>query len=71
MGLFDKERNTLKRYARIGQFFSVSKEICNLKPEEVTKGVLPDIERNGHCFTDGVGNISPELAIQVAKFFGY
>ena len=31
MGIFEKERNTLKRYARIGQFFSVSKEICTLE----------------------------------------
>ena len=61
--------NNLKRHARIGQFFSVSKEICTLKPSEVKTDVLLDIERNGHTFTDGVGSISPALAVEVASHF--
>ena len=61
--------NSLKRYARIGQFFSVSKEICTLEPEQVKRNVLKDIERNGYIFTDGVGSVSPQLAIEIAKKF--
>lgn len=68
-GTFHHETNVLKRNARIGQLFTVSKEICLLKEEEVKKGVLKDIKRNGFCFTDGVGTISLELAILSAKAF--
>ena len=27
---------------------------------------IPDVERNGHCFSDGVGRISPQLATMAA-----
>ena len=68
-GTFHLEPNLLKQNARIGQLFTVSKKICLLKEEEVKTGVLSDIERNGYCFTDGIGTISLELAILSAKAF--
>ena len=40
------------------------------KKKEIKFGVLHDIERNGYCFTDGIGTISVELAILSAKVFG-
>ena len=58
MGNFDKEKNILKKFARKGQCFSTSKLVCELEKDQVTLG-LKDIERNGYCFTDGVGYISP------------
>lgn len=70
MGNFDKEKNILKKFARKGQCFSTSKLVCKLEPDQVTLGV-EDILRNGHCFTDGVGYISPQLAEKVAKDFRF
>ena len=32
--------------------------------------MIEDVERNGYCFTDGVGSISPQLAVEIAKSFG-
>lgn len=64
-GNFDLEPNVLRKNARIGQLFSVSKYVCDLTPEEI-KTDLPDIERNGYNFTDGIGTISIELALDVA-----
>ena len=66
MGAFDQERNALKRFARIGQLFSASSEICELERSQVKDDVLEDIKRNNHCFTDGVGSMSPLMAIKVA-----
>lgn len=70
MGNFDSEKNVLKKLARKGQCFSTSKLICKLQKEDVDFG-YPDIERNGHCFTDGVGYISPEIALEIAKDFKF
>ena len=70
MGNFDKETNILKKFARKGQCFSTSKFVCKLEPHEVNFGV-EDIKRNGYIFTDGVGYISTELALQVAKDFRF
>ena len=68
-GKFTHIDNLLKRNARIGQLFTVSKQIYHLIEEEVKLGVLEDIRRNGYCFTDGIGTISLELAILSAKAF--
>lgn len=42
--------------------------LCNCTQEEI-----PDVERNGHCFSDGVGEISRELlqACLARVPFGY
>lgn len=41
-----------------------------MQPDEVTFGV-PDIERNDHIFTDGVGYISETLALEAARKFKF
>ena len=39
------------------------KKICDLKQdEELIIDQLQDIERNGECFTDGIGTCSFEIA---------
>jgi hypothetical protein len=40
-------------------------------PHQVQIGVLPDIKRDGFCFTDGVGLISKQMAEYVARNMGY
>ncbi|CAE6470518.1 unnamed protein product [Rhizoctonia solani] len=49
--------------ARIGQAFSSTDLSVTVPAEEVI--IMDDIERNGSCFTDGVGTISPEFAEQM------
>ncbi|KAF8337536.1 RNA dependent RNA polymerase-domain-containing protein [Cantharellus anzutake] len=49
--------------ARIAQAFSATEPSIEIKPSEVRH--LPDVERNGSIFTDGVGTISKELANEV------
>ncbi|KDN43471.1 hypothetical protein RSAG8_06060, partial [Rhizoctonia solani AG-8 WAC10335] len=46
--------------ARIAQAFSSTDLSISVSVEEILP--IPDIERNGSCFTDGVGMISPEVA---------
>ncbi|KAJ1311089.1 hypothetical protein OPQ81_009592 [Rhizoctonia solani] len=51
--------------ARIGQAFSSTDLSVAVPADEVI--TIGDIERNGSCFTDGVGKISPEFAEQMWK----
>jgi RNA-dependent RNA polymerase len=54
------------RYAaRISQSFTATDSSISMEVEEVFN--IDDIERNGWCFTDGVGTISPELARDVRR----
>ena len=62
VGDFDNEYNILKKFELKGQCFITSKYITTLVPEQVQIGVLPDIKRDGFCFTDGVGLISKQMA---------
>lgn len=70
MGNFDKEKNVLKKYARKGQCFSTSLMVRKLTADQVMMG-LPDIQRNGFTFTDGVGLISEQMAKMAASKLGY
>ncbi|KAG5983461.1 hypothetical protein E4U55_008116 [Claviceps digitariae] len=56
MGDFDHIKVIAKYTARLGQCFSTTREIKGIPVPEVK--YIPDIERNGGCFTDGVGLIS-------------
>ncbi|CAE6419169.1 unnamed protein product [Rhizoctonia solani] len=49
--------------ARIGQAFSSTDLSVTVSADEVI--TINDIKRNGYCFTDGVGTISPEFAEQM------
>uniref|UniRef100_A0A1D1ZGP2 RNA-dependent RNA polymerase n=2 Tax=Anthurium amnicola TaxID=1678845 RepID=A0A1D1ZGP2_9ARAE len=65
MGKFS-DRNVAKCAARMGQCFSstyatVNVPLGNVDPE------FPDIERNEFVFSDGIGKVTPELAMKVAE----
>ena len=65
MGNFTHINVVAKYAARLGQCFSTTRAIPGLsKPEILT---IDDVERNGYCFTDGVGKISPFLAKMIAS----
>lgn len=66
-GDFSQENKILKRWARVGQCFSTSKYGFELKKEDIE--VIEDIDRNGYCFTDGLGYISENLALKMAGLF--
>jgi RNA-dependent RNA polymerase len=54
MGDFEGIKTVAKYASRIGQCFSTTRAM----PNSVAINRIPDIERNGYCFTDGVGKIS-------------
>ncbi|KAM3397307.1 hypothetical protein P3S68_000819 [Capsicum galapagoense] len=64
MGKF-RYRNVAKCAARMGQCFSSTHATVEVLPSEVNSK-LPDIERNGYVFSDGIGTMSADLAIEVA-----
>ncbi|KAH6671738.1 RNA dependent RNA polymerase-domain-containing protein [Halenospora varia] len=65
MGNFSHINVVAKYAARLGQCFSTTRAINGLSAPEIV--IIKDIERNGHCFTDGVGKISPFLAQMIAE----
>ncbi|KAG0347564.1 hypothetical protein BG004_007468 [Podila humilis] len=60
MGDFSHIKSIAKFGARMGQCFSSTRATSVLSENDVK--VISDIERNGSCFTDGCGRVSPELA---------
>lgn len=67
MGQFDHIKTAAKYGARLGQCFSTTRAI---KSVNVKIEMIDDVERNGYCFTDGVGKISTFLAQMAAKELG-
>lgn len=65
MGRFTN-RNVAKCAARMGQCFSSTYATVEVPSAQVNPN-LPDIERNGYTFSDGIGTITPDLAMEVAK----
>ncbi|GAB4829586.1 RNA dependent RNA polymerase, variant 2 [Ancistrocladus abbreviatus] len=65
MGKFTN-RNIAKCAARMGQCFSSTYATVKVPSWEVNSE-LPDIERNGYVFSDGIGMITPQLADEVAE----
>lgn len=78
MGTFDDSQGMLKMFARRGQCFSTTVFICSLNEVDNIRDI-PDIsvkrtdDEEGkdelYVFTDGCGNISPELCEQIAEKF--
>lgn len=64
MGNFSHINVAAKYAARLGQCFSTTRAINGLSAPKIV--TIPDIERNGFTFTDGVGKISPFLAQMIA-----
>ncbi|KAF2485998.1 RNA dependent RNA polymerase-domain-containing protein [Neohortaea acidophila] len=67
LGDFEKIKVVAKYCSRIGQCFSTTRATRWTVDDER----IPDIERNGFCFSDGVGKISPFLARMIAQELGY
>lgn len=66
LGQFDHIKTVAKYGARLGQCFSTTRAMqTTVKVKEI-----PDIERNGYTFTDGVGKLSPFLAQMAAQDLG-
>ncbi|KAH9814507.1 RNA dependent RNA polymerase-domain-containing protein [Melampsora americana] len=64
LGDFSKVIDIPARYmARVAQAFTSTRQSLTLLPSQIVR--IDDVERNGSCFTDGVGTISLELARQV------
>lgn len=64
MGDFSSIKVPAKYAARLGQCFSTTRAIHCVRPTIIP---LEDIERNGHCFTDGVGKVSSFMAEMIAR----
>ncbi|CAA6663598.1 unnamed protein product [Spirodela intermedia] len=65
MGRFP-DRNVAKFAARMGQCFSSTYATVAVPPAEVDP-CFEEIEGNGYVFSDGIGKVSPELAMEVAQ----
>ncbi|KAI4293334.1 RNA-dependent RNA polymerase, partial [Pancytospora philotis] len=67
LGNFKDIKNIGKYTVRVAQALSTTKDTC-----VVTDFVdIPDICRDGHTFTDGIGLISPAFAAAISKQLGY
>lgn len=65
LGNFSAIRSPAKCAARIGQAFSNTDGAVRISP--ATVNVIPDVERNGRVFSDGVGTISAETLAMLWK----
>ncbi|XP_010254390.1 PREDICTED: RNA-dependent RNA polymerase 6-like [Nelumbo nucifera] len=65
MGRFTN-RNVAKCAARMGLCFSSTYATVEVPLKEVNLE-LPDIERNGYVFSDGIGMLTPDLSMEVAE----
>ncbi|KAK9466397.1 RNA dependent RNA polymerase-domain-containing protein [Lipomyces arxii] len=64
MGSFSDIKVIAKNAARHGQCFSTTRALRTTRP---VIEMVPDIERNGYCFTDGIGKMSPGVAQIIAS----
>lgn len=65
MGKFN-HKNVAKCAARMGQCFSSTYATVEVAANEVNR-MLPDVTRNNYVFSDGIGIITPDLAVEVAE----
>ncbi|UKZ84865.1 uncharacterized protein TrAFT101_000756 [Trichoderma asperellum] len=65
MGQVSHIRIVAKYAARLGQCFSTTREMKGVPIPDVRP--IPDIERHGYCFTDGVGMISGFMARMIVE----
>ena len=66
MGQLDHIRIVSKHAARLGQGLSSSIGTVSLRHDQV-ESHYQDVERNGFCFSDGVGIMTRELALEAAN----
>lgn len=65
LGDFSKMKTVAKKAKRIGLLFSTAYTVVNIDPARCKD--IADIERDEYIFTDGCGNISPNLAKLLAQ----
>jgi RNA-dependent RNA polymerase len=65
MGRFSHIKVAAKYAARLGQCFSTTRLLRGIPAPTIVN--IPDVERGDHCFTDGVGKMSPLLAQMIAE----
>ncbi|KAL6721669.1 hypothetical protein ACLMJK_000773 [Lecanora helva] len=63
LGDFSEIRSPAKCAARIGQTFSQTLSSVTIPPEAFNR--MPDVERNGRTFSDGVGTCSSQVLQQI------
>ncbi len=64
MGNFSHISSVAKLAARLGQCFSTTRLLHCISSPRIVK--IPDVEKDGFCYTDGVGKISAPLASLVS-----
>ncbi|KAF8662610.1 hypothetical protein HU200_056211 [Digitaria exilis] len=64
MGQFPS-KNVAKHAARMGQCFTSSYPTVTIQPYE--EEFIEDVNHNGYNFSDGIGKITPTLALEVAE----
>lgn len=67
LGDFGTIKSPARRAARIGQAFSETPYAVDLDVNKIEVLKIPDVERNAHVFSDGVGTISPGAAEAVYR----
>lgn len=60
----------ISKLRRLFQFITRRNENHSITMREPSAFLIPDIERNSFCFTDGCGKISLGLARKVARNLG-
>ena len=65
LGDFSRITSVAKKAKRIGLLFSVSHAVLDVPPEKCED--IEDIENANYNFTDGCGNISPDLAARLVR----
>ena len=68
LGDFSKIQSPAKCAARIGQAFSQTFSSVTLPKEAIN--TMPDVERNGRVFSDGVGTCSPSVLKVIHDAYG-
>eukprot|EP01103_Thecamoeba_quadrilineata_P016924 TRINITY_DN5823_c0_g1_i1.p1 TRINITY_DN5823_c0_g1~~TRINITY_DN5823_c0_g1_i1.p1 ORF type:complete len:1193 (-),score=162.72 TRINITY_DN5823_c0_g1_i1:244-3822(-) len=66
-GEFDLKTNASKYASRIGLSFTTTTPTIEIQPDEIEE--IPDVVNNGFIFTDGCGQISPDLVKDVVEAY--
>lgn len=65
LGDFSGCKNVAKYSARLGLCFTETHTTIQVDPSKIV--TIPDIERNGYVFSDGIGKISPEYFFRIRE----
>jgi uncharacterized protein YdeI (BOF family) len=68
-GNFDLEKNLSKNAARKGQAFTATRKVSTLNIKREVQ-IIDDITHHDFVFSDGCGEISTQLAKEIASMYG-